>query len=152
MATAAKFRIDVAIHDLLMNSSQRPPAPAQAQGLTLPEPVFPQFPERVDDPGPDDSAGEAEVGRKGCLPLLTRMARSLRPFASFARRVPPHHRVFVCRVQVQPRLLVLLVVQQQGQGHDRGRGPAFDRLAARQWLPGPGADGWRAFAAARIHS
>jgi hypothetical protein len=26
MATAAKFRIDVAIHDLLMNSSQRAPA------------------------------------------------------------------------------------------------------------------------------
>src|SRR5258707_4861652 len=53
MATAAKFRIDVAIHDLLMNSTQRPPAPAQAKGLTLPEPVFPQFPERLGDPGPE---------------------------------------------------------------------------------------------------
>jgi len=30
MATAARFRIDVAIHDLLMNSTQRPPAPANA--------------------------------------------------------------------------------------------------------------------------
>ena len=40
MATAAKFRIDVAIHDLLMNSTQRSPAPAEAKGLTLPEPIF----------------------------------------------------------------------------------------------------------------
>jgi hypothetical protein len=47
MATAAKFRIDVAIHDLLMNSNQRPPAPAEAMGLALPEPVFPQFPSRL---------------------------------------------------------------------------------------------------------
>jgi hypothetical protein len=44
MATAAKFRIDVAIHDLLMNSSQMPPSPAESRGLTLPEPLFPQFP------------------------------------------------------------------------------------------------------------
>src|SRR5216684_8536435 len=50
MATAAKFRIDVAIHDLLMNSAQRPPAPAEAKGLTLPQPIFPQFPERLNDP------------------------------------------------------------------------------------------------------
>ncbi len=53
MATAAKFRIDVAIHDLLMNSAQRSPAPAEAKGLTLPEPIFPQFPERLNDPGPE---------------------------------------------------------------------------------------------------
>jgi hypothetical protein len=51
MATAAKFRIDVAIHDLLMNSTQRSPAPAEAKGLTLPEPIFPQFPERLRPPG-----------------------------------------------------------------------------------------------------
>jgi sulfatase maturation enzyme AslB (radical SAM superfamily) len=53
MATAAKFRIDVAIHDLLTNSSQRPPAPAEPMGLCLPLPVFPQFPERLADPGPE---------------------------------------------------------------------------------------------------
>jgi hypothetical protein len=32
MATAAKFRIDVAIHDLLMNSTQRSPAPGRSEG------------------------------------------------------------------------------------------------------------------------
>jgi hypothetical protein len=53
MATAANFRIDVAIHDLLMNSSQRPPAPPEPKGLTDSEPVFPQFPDRLQDPGPE---------------------------------------------------------------------------------------------------
>jgi hypothetical protein len=53
MATAAKFRIDVAIHDLLMNSTQRSPAQAEAKGLTFPEPIFPQFPERLNNPGPE---------------------------------------------------------------------------------------------------
>jgi MoaA/NifB/PqqE/SkfB family radical SAM enzyme len=50
-AAPAKFRIDVAIHDLLMNSSPKPSAPAAAKGATLPEPVFPQHPEMLDDPG-----------------------------------------------------------------------------------------------------
>jgi MoaA/NifB/PqqE/SkfB family radical SAM enzyme len=48
-----KFRIDIAIHDLLMNSNRRPPEPAEAKGLTLPEPVFPQYPELLNDPGID---------------------------------------------------------------------------------------------------
>ena len=39
--------VDVAIHDLLMNSAGGRHAPAEAMGLTLPEPVFPQFPERL---------------------------------------------------------------------------------------------------------
>ncbi|HYH00238.1 MAG TPA: radical SAM protein [Terriglobales bacterium] len=54
MATApAKFRIDVAIHDLLMNSAPNKPQPPEPKGLTLPEPVFPQYPEKLDDPGPE---------------------------------------------------------------------------------------------------
>ena len=68
MATAAKFRIDVAIHDLLMNSGQRPPEPAQAKGLTLPEPVFPQFPERLDDPGPDRRKRFSATPQKSRIP------------------------------------------------------------------------------------
>jgi MoaA/NifB/PqqE/SkfB family radical SAM enzyme len=47
------FRIDVAINDLLMHSSARPPAPPEAKGATLPEPVFPQYPELLADPGPN---------------------------------------------------------------------------------------------------
>ena len=64
MATAAKFRIDVAIHDLLMNSTQRSPAPAEAKGLTLPEPIFPQFPERLRDPGPETPPERRKWGVK----------------------------------------------------------------------------------------
>jgi hypothetical protein len=41
MATAPKFRIDVDIHNLLMDSSRQVAKPAAAKGLTLPEPVFP---------------------------------------------------------------------------------------------------------------
>jgi hypothetical protein len=41
MATAPKFRIDVDIHNLLMDSSREPIKPAAANGLTLTEPVFP---------------------------------------------------------------------------------------------------------------
>jgi len=53
MATATKFRIDVAIHDLLMNSPGTAPRPAVNKGLTLPDPVFPQHPELLNDPGPE---------------------------------------------------------------------------------------------------
>ena len=52
MASAAKFRIDVAMHDLLMHRSKAP-VPASPQGSTLPEPLFPQYPELLKDPGPD---------------------------------------------------------------------------------------------------
>lgn len=52
MATApAKFRIDVAIHDLLMNSRDNRPTPPEPKGLTLPEAAFPQYPEKLNDPG-----------------------------------------------------------------------------------------------------
>jgi MoaA/NifB/PqqE/SkfB family radical SAM enzyme len=52
-AAPANFRIDVDIHNLLMNSGSSGPAPARAKGATLPEPVFPQYPERLKDPGPE---------------------------------------------------------------------------------------------------
>lgn len=52
MATAPKFRIDVDIHNLLMNSAPGPVPVPQPQGFTLPEPVFPQYPEKLSDPGP----------------------------------------------------------------------------------------------------
>jgi MoaA/NifB/PqqE/SkfB family radical SAM enzyme len=53
MSTIPKFRIDGASHNHLMNSdSQRPSGPAD-KGLTLPEPVYPRFPDKLLDPGPD---------------------------------------------------------------------------------------------------
>jgi MoaA/NifB/PqqE/SkfB family radical SAM enzyme len=55
MATPApaKFRIDVDIHNLLMNSGSTGPKPAEVMGTTLPVPVFPQYPELLNDPGPE---------------------------------------------------------------------------------------------------
>jgi hypothetical protein len=52
MASPAKFRIDVAMHDLLMHTSKAP-VPPMSKGLALPEPPFPQYPERLKDPGPE---------------------------------------------------------------------------------------------------
>lgn len=40
----AQFRIDVDIHNLLMNSASSGPRPAEPKGTTLPEPVFPAMP------------------------------------------------------------------------------------------------------------
>lgn len=51
-SSPANFRIDVAIHDLLMSNPQGP-APAASMGLELPEPVFPLHPERLADQGPE---------------------------------------------------------------------------------------------------
>jgi MoaA/NifB/PqqE/SkfB family radical SAM enzyme len=52
MATAPKFRIDVAIHDLMRAPNDQKPKLVEPKGLTLPEPVFPQFPQLLHDPGP----------------------------------------------------------------------------------------------------
>jgi len=54
MATAqTKFRIDVNVHSLLKESDRKKPVPASPKGLILPTPVFPQYPERLNDPGPE---------------------------------------------------------------------------------------------------
>lgn len=46
MATAAKFRADVAIHDLPMKSSQMRLSPTAAKGPALPKFLFPRLEER----------------------------------------------------------------------------------------------------------
>src|SRR5579862_2348904 len=53
MATAPKFRIDVDIHNLLVNSAAGPVLVPKSLGMTLPDPVFPQYPEKLRDPGPE---------------------------------------------------------------------------------------------------
>ena len=53
MAAVPKFRIDSDVHDQLMVSPSKAPQPPTPKGLTLPEPVFPQYPEKLSDPGPD---------------------------------------------------------------------------------------------------
>jgi len=52
-STQTAFRIDVSINDLLLRSTAPPPEPPPNRGATLPEPVFPQYPELLNDPGPE---------------------------------------------------------------------------------------------------
>jgi hypothetical protein len=90
MYPAVKFRIDVAIHDLLTNAPQAP-RPAEAKGLTLPRPVFPQFPERLNDPGPD-----TPPEKRRCLRDIHRISRGwlfVCPISRNAGRIPPDYRV-----------------------------------------------------------
>ena len=53
MSTVPKFRIDVNVHSLLMNSAANGPELPASKGLTLPEPVYPRFPQKLYDPGPE---------------------------------------------------------------------------------------------------
>jgi MoaA/NifB/PqqE/SkfB family radical SAM enzyme len=53
MATVPKFRIDLDVHYELMSPPTASPQRPVTKGLTLPEPVFPQYPEKLSDPGPD---------------------------------------------------------------------------------------------------
>jgi hypothetical protein len=52
MSTAPKFRIDVDIHNLLTQSSPEAVKIPTPKGMTLPEPVFPQYRQKLSDPGP----------------------------------------------------------------------------------------------------
>ena len=51
-ASPTKFRIDVAMNDLLTKANPDPPAPPTKNGLRLPLPPFPRFPDKLMDPGP----------------------------------------------------------------------------------------------------
>ncbi|MGA7629340.1 MAG: radical SAM protein [Terriglobales bacterium] len=79
MATAeTKFRIDVNIHNLLQDSKGQNPRAAEPKGLTLPVPVFPQYPEKLNDPGPERAP---EGNRKwGVKPIYRAMRGWLLPY------------------------------------------------------------------------
>jgi sulfatase maturation enzyme AslB (radical SAM superfamily) len=71
MATVPKFRIDVDIHNLLMNSAPMPPRAPEPKGMTLPEAVFPQYPEKLADPGPEQPLAQ----RNWTMPQVYRKMR-----------------------------------------------------------------------------
>lgn len=63
------FRVDVTVNDLLLRSSAHPPTPPQPKGVILPEPVFPQHPEKLANPGPETTPEKrhwtaSEIARK----------------------------------------------------------------------------------------
>jgi len=71
MTTVPKFRIDVDVHNLLMYSSPGPVLAPVPKGMTLPEPIFPQYPEKLSDPGP----ATAPQKRDWTLPQVYRKMR-----------------------------------------------------------------------------
>ena len=79
MATAPnKFRIDVGIQNLLQNSNDRKPIPVVLKALSLPKPLFPQYPDKLSDPGPDQPP---EGNRKwGLHPIYRAMRGWLFPY------------------------------------------------------------------------
>jgi MoaA/NifB/PqqE/SkfB family radical SAM enzyme len=66
MASPAQptFRIDIAINDLLRHSAHKAPVPPPPKGATLPEPVFPQYPELLSDPGPESPPEKRQWSRE----------------------------------------------------------------------------------------
>jgi MoaA/NifB/PqqE/SkfB family radical SAM enzyme len=73
-----KFRIDVSIHKLLKDSCSKGPVPTKPKGLTLPNPVFPQHPEKLYDPGPQNApAGNRKWGVR---PIYRAMRGWLAPY------------------------------------------------------------------------
>jgi MoaA/NifB/PqqE/SkfB family radical SAM enzyme len=63
-STQPTFRIDVKINDLLTHSAPQPPGPPPPKGAVLPEPVFPQRPELLADPGPEAPPVRREWSRE----------------------------------------------------------------------------------------
>ena len=92
MATVPKFRIDVDIHDLLMNAAPGPVPVPPPKGLTLPEPVFPQYPEKLSDPGPATIPEKRDWTMPQVYKQDARLALSLHSFARPAGRFSSHHR------------------------------------------------------------
>ena len=90
MATAPKFRIDIDVHDLLTHSAAGPVAAPAGKGMKLPDPVFPRFPEKLLDPGPNVIPEK----RDWTLPQVYRKMRGWlfpyiqRAVAAFRRRGP----------------------------------------------------------------
>ncbi len=80
------FRIDVAVNDLLLHSAAQPTPPPKPKGATLPEPVFPQYPELLSVAGPATPPEKREWTRE----QLMRKARGwLVPY--IRSRVMPGH-------------------------------------------------------------
>jgi hypothetical protein len=52
--------------NLLQDSNGQKPRAAQPKGVTLPVPVFPQYPEKLNDPGPErpPEGNRNEVARR----------------------------------------------------------------------------------------
>jgi MoaA/NifB/PqqE/SkfB family radical SAM enzyme len=75
--TNERFRLDVQLHEILQKPPARPaiPPPPRGKPLSLPEPVFPQYPEFVGDKGPDFDYRRPPSRRSWSPPLIYRAMR-----------------------------------------------------------------------------
>ena len=129
MATAPKFRIDVDIHNLLMHSSPEPVKRPVPMGITLPEPIFPQYPAKLADAG-----AEAPPDlRDWKWPEVYRKMRGwLFPYVR-SRLLPGDFHPITAYLFVEYKCNLdcwYCCLQQQSEGHDRGHRETLDRLAA----------------------
>jgi hypothetical protein len=114
---APRFRTDVDSHNLLMHFAPGPVAVPAVKATKLPDPAFPRFPEKLLDLEP----ATIPEKRDWTTPEVYRKMRGWL-FAYFRLRVLPgdFHPLpptFFWSA-VQPRLLVFLGLQQQGQGRN----------------------------------
>jgi MoaA/NifB/PqqE/SkfB family radical SAM enzyme len=63
-AAARKHRLDEDAHDILMSPDASDAFPVAAEGPGLPEPVFPQHPELLNDPGPETQPDRRHWGSR----------------------------------------------------------------------------------------
>src|SRR5262245_26871447 len=96
-------------------------------------------------------AYRAEVPQLQSVANMEESRRALFQTSPHAGRNPAADFLFIQRVEMQPRLPLLLVLRQQRKGHDGTDGKEINRLAARPRQSIPGVDGWRASAPAKIH-
>src|SRR5947209_7324733 len=96
MATAPKFRIDVDIHDLLMDSSREPARPAAVKGADAARTCISPVSGKAGRSWTRNSSRKTGLEPVPRLSGHARMAFPLHTFARVARRIPSHHRLPVC--------------------------------------------------------
>jgi hypothetical protein len=131
---APKFRIDVAINDRLTNADQRAPAPADPKSLSLPNPVFPEFSERLKDPDPEAPPDKRQWGLRD----IYRTSRG------WSRVLPGDFHPITAYLFIDYKCNLdcwYCWSYDNKSRHDSGRGPSLDRLAPRSRLPGCGSHG-----------
>ncbi len=69
------FRLDVQLHQLLTKSPSKPAPRTGGEELTLPQPVFPQSPEKLAETHPDDVENPDAHHRRWTAPLVMRCFR-----------------------------------------------------------------------------
>ena len=148
----ANFRIDVDIHNLLMNTASSGPKPHEVTGAPFADPVFPQYLDLLQDPGPEVIPQK----RDWTYEQVWRKVRGwLFPYIR-SRVLPGEFHPITAYLFVEYKCNLdcwyCWALQQQSQGNDgRCRAP-LHRLAARSRLPRAGADGRRTSAATAIRT